>query len=640
MLPTRPTLDPLRRLPPTRRPANASKSRTARSLFGLVAVLTATVLAACGGSADEPAATAEEARQFVEQAEQRLLEAMVETSRADWEMSTNITEATTQASAEANERLIATQVELAGRASELAQQGLDLDDETARKLRLLRTLPELPAPADPALSAELAQIAARLQSAYGSGRWCPEGAATGEDGEAGECLELEDLEQVIDNSRDPDELRRAWEGWRTVSPAMRADYERYVELANQGAVDLGYADLGELWRSKYDMTPAEFAAEVDRLWQQVSPLYESLHCHVRAVLGEKYGAEVVPQDGPIPAHLLGNMWAQTWSNIYDLVAPPSAPKGYDLTEALRAKGVDEVEMVRIGERFFTSIGLEPLPETFWERSMFTKPTDRDVVCHASAWQVDLDHDLRIKMCIEINAEDFSTVHHELGHNVYQAAYRHLDPLFRDSANSGFHEALGDTVALSVTPAYLREIDLIDVVPPPEADLSLLMRMALDKVAFLPFGLLLDQWRWKVFAGEITPDTYNDGWWQLRRDLQGVAPPSERGSELFDPGAKYHIPANVSYTRYFLAHILQFQLHRDLCAAIGHEGPLNRCSIYGNQEAGDRLEAMMSLGTSRPWPEALATISEGGAMDATAILDYFAPLKQWLDEQNQGRTCGW
>ncbi len=214
------------------------------------------------------------------------------------------------------------------------------------------------------------------------------------------------------------------------------------------------------------------------------------------------------------------MWAQGWTNIYPLVAPPNADPGYDLTQILKSKQIDPVSMVHYGERFFMSLGFAALPQTFWERSLFTKPRDREVVCHASAWDVDYVEDLRIKMCIEQKAEDFTTIHHELGHNFYQRAYDQQPPLFRNSANDGFHEAIGDTIALSVTPEYLKQIGLLETVPPASADIGLLLNRALDKVAFLPFGLLIDKWRWEVFSGQVTPENYNKAWWELRRKISG------------------------------------------------------------------------------------------------------------------------
>ena len=603
-----------------------SPLRTSTLLLPAAGVGAVLLLAGCAGE-ERPTAA-----EFTTAAEETLIEHYYDGSRAAWMQSTYINEDTTALAARFG-------AEALTRAIDFAQEAATYDaasapDEVARKLDLLRGGLTLAAPADEAKIEELSQIATRMEAAYGSGKHCPDGSDTDS------CRTLGDLEDVIDNSRDADALLDAWEGWRTISPPMRADYQRFVELSNEGARDLGFPDTGAMWRSKYDMPPDDFATEVDRLWDQVKPLYDDLQCHVRAELSDHYGADVVDPAGPIPAHVLGNMWAQSWSNIYDLVAPPAAAPGYDLTEILKSRGTSEVEMVEMAEGFFTSLGMESLPDTFWTRSQFVKPRDREVVCHASAWQLDLDEDVRIKMCIDINAEDFSTIHHELGHSYYQLGYRDRAPLFRDSANDGFHEALGDVIALSVTPGYLVDIGLLDEEPSADADLGLLMRMALDKVAFLPFGLLIDRWRWSVFSGDVPPEEYNAAWWRLREQYQGVGAPSERTEEHFDPGAKYHVPGNTPYTRYFLAHILQFQLHRDLCAAIGYEGPLNRCSIYGNEEAGRRLSEMMAMGLSRPWPDALEAATGSREMDATAILDYFAPLADWLKEQNEGRTCGW
>ena len=574
--------------------------------------------------------TAEDAKKFLEDAQKRLYDLAIEAGRAQWVMANFITYDTEILAAKRNEVLTTIAVELAQEATRF--DGVELPVDERRQIDLIKRGLVLPAPSDPAKTAELSQLAASLESQYGSGKYCPPGG--------GDCKQLPDLEDVINESRDPKALLEAWTGWHSIAPPMRDEYQRLVEVANEGARELGYKDVGALWRSKYDMPPDAFATELDRLWGQVRPLYDALHCHVRAELNEKYGSSVVPLDQPIPAHVLGNMWAQDWSNIYDLVAPAQADPGYNLTERLEAKKVDPKGMVKYGESFFTSLGFAPLPETFWERSLFTKPEDREVVCHASAWDIDFQDDLRIKMCIKINDEDFKTVHHELGHNFYQRAYNKLPFFYQDSANDGFHEAVGDTIALSITPEYLKQVGLIDQVPDTSKDLGLLMKVALDKVAFLPFGLLIDQWRWKVFSGEIKPADYNKGWWELRRKYQGVMPPVARTEADFDPGAKYHVPGNTPYTRYFLADILQFQLHRGLCQAAGSTGPLNRCSIYGNKAAGERLAKLLEMGQSRPWPEALEVATGQRQMDATAIIDYFAPLKTWLDQQNKGRKCGW
>ncbi len=574
-------------------------------------------------------ATAEDARAFIQAAEASLDQLFIEVSEAEWVYQNFITQDTEALSARASEKLTGEMVRLANAAAQF--NDLELDYDTRRKLNMLRQGIVLPAPNNAEKNSELAAITTRLGGMYGKGKYCSEG---------GKCQNLGELSEIIGKSRNEKELRAAWEGWRTVSPPMRDLYARQVELTNEGAAELGYADLGQMWRSGYDMEPDAFAGELDRLWDQVGPLYDALHCHVRAKLGEEYGADVVPENGPIPAHLLGNMWAQSWANIYDLVAPEGTGETYDLTALLKSNKYDEVGMVKTGEAFFSSLGFAPLPDTFWERSLFVKPADREVVCHASAWDLDSKDDIRIKMCIKIDAEDFDTVHHELGHNYYQRAYKNQPTMYRGSANDGFHEAVGDTISLSITPAYLKQIKLLDKIPPAEGDLGLLMHKALEKIAFLPFSLMMDQWRWQVFAGKAGPEEYNDLWWELREKYQGVAAPGERPENAFDPGAKYHIPGNTPYTRYFLAHILQFQFHRSLCELAGDTGPINRCSIYNNKEVGKRLNDMLEMGASRPWPEALAAVTSKSTMDATAILDYFAPLKVWLDEQNKNRSCGW
>lgn len=608
---------------------NQRLTNSARWLRVVALSVMVAVPIACASPESPP--TVADARGFVDRAEQQLLELWIKAGRAAWVQNNFITDDTNAIAADAQAELIGVTMDLAKEAARF--NDLELPEDLRRKLMLLKTSLAAPAPSDPALQKELTEIATSMESTYGKGTYCPEGS--GED-----CLDLTEMERILAESRDTDALLDIWRGWRLISRPMRPQYQRFVELGNAGARELGFDDLGDLWRSGYDMEPAVFTAELERLWEQVRPLYESLHCHTRAELGRAYGTAVVPPNEPIPAHLLGNMWSQTWANVYPLVGPKESDPGYDLTRLLREKKVDELEMVRYGERFFSALGFAPLPETFWERSLFTKPADRDVVCHASAWDLDYEADVRIKMCIGINDEDFVTIHHELGHNYYQRAYSQLDPLYRTSANDGFHEGIGDTIALSITPEYLQKVGLLQRVPPASGDIGLLLRQALDKIAFLPFGLLIDQWRWRVFSGEISPSEYNAAWWTLREQYQGIRAAVPRTEEDFDPGAKYHVPANTPYTRYFLAHILQFQFHRALCEAAGFKGPLHRCSIFDSKAAGQRLQQVLEMGASRPWPEALAAITGQRQMDATAILDYFAPLGAWLDERNKGRNCGW
>jgi peptidyl-dipeptidase A len=580
-----------------------------------------------------PAPTIEEAKKYIEKGETELFELGIKASRASWVQENFITEDTEKIAADTNEVLNTASAKYAREAHRF--DGLKLEPELARKRLLLELAAGFPAPNDPKAQKELADILASLDGDYGKGKWCS-------DGGKGKCLDVTAVGKLMAESRDPGELKRAWVGWHAIGAPMRQRYARMVELGNAGARELGYSDVGALWRSNYDMPPDDFAKEEDRLWEQLKPLYLSLHAYVRGQLRKKYGKDLVPADGPIPAHLLGNIWSQEWNNVYSLMDSPKPAQSYDLTKILQDRKTDARGMVKYGENFFVSLGFAPLPPTFWERSLFTKPADRDVVCHASAWDVDSKEDVRIKMCILITEEDFRTIHHELGHNFYQRAYMNQSPLFQNSANDGFHEAVGDTIALSVTPEYLKKIGLIETVPPASGDIDYLLQQALEKVAFLPFGLLVDKWRWEVFSGQVKPENYNQAWWELRRKYQGVAPPVERAEADFDPGAKYHVPANVPYARYFLARILQFQFHRALCKEAGITGPLDRCSIYGNQTAGERLNQMLSMGQSKPWQDALETLTGQKQMDATALADYFAPLKTWLDEQNKakGYPAGW
>jgi peptidyl-dipeptidase A len=510
-------------------------------------------------------------------------------------------------------------------------EGLKMPPDLTRKFMLLKLSLTAPAPKDPALRKEMTTIGVSLDSDYGKGKYCRKN---------GECLDITAIEKIMASSRNPEELKELWTGWHSISPPMRPRYSRFIELSNQGAREMGFKDVGALWRGGYDMTPDEFSADLERLWNQVRPLYLSLHTFVRAKLVEKYGPNVVPPDGPIPAHLLGNIWAQEWGNVYDLTGVKEDKGGVNVTELLKKKNLDAKGMVKYGEGFFTSLGFEKLPPTFWERSLFTKPADRDVVCHASAWDIDNKDDLRIKMCILVRGEDFVTIHHELGHNFYQRAYKNQPPLFQNGANDGFHEAIGDAIALAITPEYLHKVGLLENVPQGTNDVPELLKQALDRVAFLPFGLLIDQWRWKVFSGEIKPADYNKAWWDLRLKYQGVAPPVARSEEDFDPGAKYHVASNTPYTRYFLAHILEFQFYRALCRESGYKGPLHKCTFYGSKEAGAKFNKMLAMGQSKPWPDALEALTGERQTDAGALLEYFAPLKQWLDEQNKGKKVGW
>ncbi|WP_213804003.1 M2 family metallopeptidase [Granulicella sp. dw_53] len=599
--------------------------------------------------------TVAEAQAFMAKAEADLLALSNEAGRAAWVQETYITDDTEAINSKANERFALRTNEIVLQARRFEK--LQLPPDLARKFMLLRLNGS---PTDPKLVAELTQVAASLDGMYGKGKYCrgtnlatTNSLKTTTDSS---CLGIDELDVLMAKSRKPLELLELWQGWHSIAPPMRDKYARLVQLSNQGATEFGFKDTGDLWRSNYDMTPAQFSAELERTWSQLQPLYQELHAYVRFKLIEKYGAAATRPDGMIPAHLLGNMWAQEWGNIYDIVAPTDPRlttfKMYDLESALNqqinsgTKPATELEagkaMARYGERFYTSLGFAPLPDTFWQRSQFIKPRDREVVCHASAWDLDNVEDLRIKMCIKVNADDFTTIHHEEGHNIYQRAYNKQPFLFRNGANDGFHEAIGDSVALAITPAYLKQLGLIDQIPPPEADIPLQLRTALDKIAFLPFGLLIDKWRWQVFSGETKPADYNKAWWALREKYQGVAPPVARTEADFDPGAKYHIPGNVPYARYFLARVYQFQFYKAMCEASGYKGPLNRCTFYGSKAAGDKLNTMLAAGQSQPWQITLKQMTGTDHLDAAPMLEYFQPLYTWLKQQNEQNKSkpGW
>jgi peptidyl-dipeptidase A len=613
--------------------------------------------------AEQKPATVAEAQAFVDRANAELLKLSTNAQHAEWIAETDINDDTEAITALINEQYTARALALTEESHRFDK--LTLPPALRRQIMLLQvTAPA--APKDPKLLSEETSLAAELTGMYGKGKYCPE-AKAGQ--KPAKCMGIDDISEIMAKSRDPEELTRLWVGWHAIGAPMKQKYARFIDLQNIGAKELGYRDTGELWRANYDMTPAEFSAEIERAWVQLEPLYRELHTYVRARLIAKYGKAAERSDGLIPAQLLGNMWGQEWGNIYDIVAPtdsklaqyspvdlesaletqiaakdpaaaPAFVVGADLTSdaGQAAKLAAGTDMVHYGENFFVSLGLPALPKTFWERSMFAHPRDREVVCHASAWDVDSVDDLRVKMCIDVNEEYFTTVHHELGHNYYQRAYNKLPYLFRNGANDGFHEAIGDTIALSITPAYLKTLGLAGSEPPAEADIPLQLKKALDKIAFLPFAVALDKWRWQVFSGEIKPAEYNKAWWDLKAKYQGIAPPVERTEADFDAGAKNHVPTNVPYVRYFLAAVYQFQFYKAMCDASGYQGALNRCSFYDSKTAGDKLNKMLEAGQSQPWQQTMKEMTGSDHLDAGAMMEYFAPLYQWLKEQNNANAA--
>jgi len=604
--------------------------RFSRVAATVALLLGATRTSAAQGAASDTSSVAA-ARRLLDAAERELAVRAVKVNRVGWVGENFITHDTEILAADAQAEVALAIKRLVDEARRF--DGVALPADLRRRILLLKLQLAAPAPPDSVDAAEMARLGAGLDADYGRGRYCNPTPTN--------CRNLDDFEHVLADSRNPDSLLDAWRSWHTIAVPMRDRYTRFVALSNAGARAMGFADAGAMWRAGYDMPPDSFVVVVDKLWQEVRPLYVQLHAYVRRRLVARYGAKLVPPAGMLPVQLLGNMWGQDWSNIADVVVPSSASgSGVDLTAILKARNVQPLDMVRTGERFYVSLGFDSLPGTFWERSLFVRPKDRDVVCHASAWYIDDPTDLRIKMCIEPNADEFRTIHHELGHDYYFRAYKDQPFLYQAGANDGFHEAIGDAIALSITPRYLKEIGLLDSEPPATGDTLDLLRLALDHVAFLPFGITIDKWRWEVFAGKVTPDQYTRRWWELRGSYGGVMPPITRSATDFDPGAKYHVPGNVPYMRYFLAQVLEFQFYRAMCRAAGSTGPLYSCSYYGSKDAGRKLNGMLQLGASKPWPEALATLTGQRQMDATALLDYFQPLMVWLERQNKRAPVGW
>ena len=591
-------------------------------------LLAATALTAAGATAQAAPAskpTVAEAERFLADTEAKLNKLNNEQARGAWVGSNFITDDTEAIAAYFAERYLTASGEAAIGARRFS--GVKLSPESARKIMLLQQTLVF---ADPKEREQFAQLQAALNGAYGKAKYCTKKA----DGGADACMALGEMEKVLANSRDEAKLKEMWLGWHTQAPAYKQRYIDYIALSNKGAKQMGFADTGAMWRSQYDMPPEAFSAEMERLWQQVKPLYDALHTYTRYKLRATYGPAVVPATGPIPSHLFGNMWSQTWTNLYPILKPAGVANSYDLTKVLEERKTDAKQMTQYAERFYTSLGMQKLPASFWERSLLTKPRDRDVVCHASAWPLNEKDDVRIKMCITPTAEDFTVIHHELGHVYYFLGYGKQPFLFRNGANDGFHEAIGDTVALSITPSYLKKVGLMDQEPDVTADIPQLLERALSKVAILPFAYTMDKWRWDVYSGKTKPADYDNSWWQLREQYMGMKRPvAIDGANGFDAGAKYHVAADVSYARYFLADMLQFQFHRALCREAGYSGPLNRCSVYGDAKAGAKLQQMLELGASKPWPEALKAISGEDKIDGGALLEYFAPLKTWLDQQN-------
>lgn len=455
-------------------------------------------------------------------------------------------------------------------------------------------------------------------------------------------LSLEpEIEERIRKSRDPKELEYYWRAfYDKAGTPLRATFEKYVELNTKAAKLNNFTSGAELWLDEYE--DPTFEKQLEDIFSEIRPLYLQIHGYVRYRLNKHYGDDIVPPKGPLPMHLLGNMWAQQWSEIAELVSPfPDKPL-VDVTQEMVKQGYTPKKMFEMGDDFFTSMGLKKLPTAFWEKSVLEKPTDgRDLICHASAWDFYLVDDVRIKQCTRVTMDQFFTVHHELGHIQYFLQYQHLPFVYRTGANPGFHEAVGDVLSLSVsTPKHLERVNLLkNYKRDDEARINQLFLTALDKIVFLPFAFTMDKYRWALFRGQVPKDQWNCAFWKLRDEYSGIEPPVVRTEKDFDAPAKYHVSADVEYLRYLVSFIIQFQFYKSACIKAGQydptnpELPLDNCDIYGSKAAGDALHAMLSLGASKAWPDALEAFNGERTMTGKAIAEYFEPLRVWLEAEN-------
>lgn len=561
-----------------------------------------------------------------------------ETYTASWDYVTNLTDCHQKKEVEASLKTAAFSKRSAMRAREFDDVIESFPEDVQRLLGFISDIGV--AALDNDTVQEYNEILGEMNKIYSSTPVCrPD--------DPSDCLHLEPgLGQIMATSTDWDELVWAWKGFRdAVGIPNKPLFARYVDIANQGARANGYGDLGDSWRSAYS---EDLEDQVYELYNTILPLYKQLHAYVRRKLNGVHGSEHVPLIGHIPANVLGDMWGRFWTNIYPHVVPYPDLPNIDVSDEMVRQNYTVDRMARMADEFFSSMGLFPANDAFWENSMLERPDDgRDVVCHASAWDFYNRVDFRIKMCTEINMEYFLTLHHELGHIQYDMNYKHQPVSFRDGANIAFQEAIGEVMSQSVaTPKHLKEVGLFDGEDDPieveKTDINFLLKMALPTIGTLPFSLALEQWRWDVFSGKTNVNAGTERWWQLKNDLIGVKAPVERTEEDFEAGAMYHIIVTYPFIGYYIRTIIQFQFYQSLCQAANHTGPLHKCDFYRSTEAGEKLAAMLSMGRSKPWPEAMEALTGQREMKADAILEYFQPLMEWLEKTNEenGDVIGW
>ena len=442
-----------------------------------------------------------------------------------------------------------------------------------------------------------------------------------------------DIDRVLAESNDLTERLRYWEASKEVGLALRPGLGELRDLRNATAREMGYPDFFAYRISNYGMTPDEMMQTLDRLLEEVRPLFDALSCWTRHELAQRYRhrGEVPAQ---IPAHWIGNRWAQSWPGLVD---------GVDMDALVSDKEPEWI--VQQAERFYVSMGFPELPQAFWDGSdLYPVPEgeERDKNDHASAWHVDLETDVRSLMSVEANWRWFGTTHHELGHIYYYLAYSNPDvpPLLREGANRAYHEAMGNLIELASGQApYLQEVGLMAEDDQPDQIQALLDRALTGPIVFLPFAVgTMSHFEKALYSDELPDDQFQAKWWELVGRYQNVAPPSERPADGCDACSKTHIINDPGeYYDYALAEVLVYQFHDHICREILGQDP-HACNYYGRPEVGEYIQNVMRLGATRDWREVLQEAT-GSELSAEPMLEYYLPLLEYLNAENGDRCAG-
>jgi len=449
----------------------------------------------------------------------------------------------------------------------------------------------------------------------------------------GKAVTANDIDNLLERSRDLDERRRAWEASKEIGKELRGGLAELQKLRNAVAREMGYSSFHALQVADYDLTVAEMDALLQGFLRDTRPLYAQLHTWVKHELAKRYG--VPPPPGAIPAHWINNRWAQNWTGIVEAANLDRYFEGREPSWILKQ-----------AEAFYVSLGFGPLPDSFWKKSdLYPVPVGekRKKNSHGSAWHIDLGSDVRSLMSVEPNTRWFKTTHHELGHIYYYLSYTRpeVPPLLRAGANRAFHEGIGELIAIaSLQTPYLKAAGIL----PPEKEIEtipfLLNEALAETVPFIAWSVgVMSRWEEDLYEKDLSAGEYNARWWRYKKENQGIEPPSPRGEEYCDPASKTHINDDpAQYYDYAIATVLKYQLHDHIARKILKQDPRS-ANYYGSKEVGDFLKSILKQGATRPWREVLREAT-GEDLSTKALLEYFRPLQEWLEKENAGRKIGW